>query len=310
MNFFESRKIIVFGKNASISPMNRDAISETTAGTYNINESVFIENQGITIKGGNSKLIVESCLFLKCSKSAASSIELTGSGNSAIISKICGRSCFLTSEGQYGILYQLCANQVIDQVSFYDHTSNIKSRDVLNHETGNQLIESVNVSHINNYLRGFAWFSPKDGNNLVFNFGVGYNITCYCDVLSANNGNDIFNHLCLVSCTSLSVSVPYHNAGNYMFSTKDTTTLRNCLIRNNKFPTLFNGNPKLISCDIDEISADFLNTNFIDMNAKHKIYLNTFVCKASGILVCMKTIRIYKGQPNNTVFQIIILIAS
>ena len=156
------------------------------------------------------------------------------------------------------------------------------------------LIENVNVSHVNCYLRGFAWLNPKSTNWLLFNYGISYNNSCNCDLIQVlDYGNSIFNYFSIVSCTSLPANIQQHYSQNYLFVLKGPTDLLcNCLIRNNKYTNLFNYNPTLISCDIDKSSSSSISSGFIDMNPKHFQYLNTFICKASGFTKCVSTKRV------------------
>ena len=279
----------------------------TTSSTYNIKESLFIENQEIKIMCGNSNLNVESCLFLKCNKDAGSSIFFSGTNDNVNMNKTCGKSCFLTKSDSYAIFYQFDANIIIDQVSYYDHTSTINSRDLIDNGSGNEFFEHVNISHVNNYLRGFSWFNLGDGKSLLFNYGIAFNITSKCELVQIYSGVPVFNYLCMVSCTQLSSSSTFA-VGNYLFASRVDFTMCHCLIRNNKYTALFNGVPKLYSCDIEAISANSLSSSLIDMNPKYEIFLNTFLCKASGIRKCIKTRCISNAQKNH--FFVVFIIIS
>ena len=290
--------------------MESGEIIETATKTYNVKESIFKDNKGIQITCDNSNLNVESCLFFNCSKERGGSIYYYGSSNIANVSKICGKEVFLSSTSNCGIFYFIFGKQTFDHVSFYDHYSSSNSRDSLNHETGNQLIGNVNVSHVNNFLRGFAWFSPKKGNNVVLNFAIAYNITCNCELLQVyESSNAIFNYMSIVSCASLSYStITQSSLGNYLFASRVAASLSNCLMRNNKFVNLFYGTPNLLSCDIETKSVDSISTKFIDMNPNLGIYLNTFLCQASGKRGCVKTRNVCRSQPNNFCFFLIFLL--
>lgn len=285
-------------------------ITGTTAGTFNSKESIFIENKGISISCGSSNLNVESCLFLRCSKDAGSSIYLVGSNNKGNISKTCGRSCFLSAAGNSGIFSWMYGDQFYELVSFYDHSSNTNSRDLINFETGNHFVESLNVSHVNAYVRGFAWVSPKTGNNMVFSFGIAHNITNYCDIIYIYQATKAyFSYLSIVSCNSLDTSSTSfsHYVGKYFFVTEVEVVLNKCIMKNNKFVNLFYGTPKCTHCDIEMSSVSSFSTSFFDMNPMHAMYLQTFLCKASGVPKCVRTMRVYANYHVHSYFFLILV---
>ena len=106
--------------------MYADEIIKNEAGNFTIKDSIFKENQGINISLGNSHSFIESCLFMKCSKDHGSAICVNGANNEVKASKICGRSCFLTKAGMYGIFYQFYGYQIIELLSYYDYIDSNK----------------------------------------------------------------------------------------------------------------------------------------------------------------------------------------
>ena len=260
--------------------MISNGINAIQKGSFTIKSNIFIENKGINISHGNSNLFIEFCLFVKCSKDRGGSIFLSSPNNKAKIKKICGRNCFLEGGDRCGVFFWCVANQEFDQISYCNHPFDSNSRDICNHETGSQLIENVNVSHVNAQRRGFAWYRPNTGNKLTFNFGIGYNITCYYDLLQVYNAeSSSFNFLSIAACTTLEGNV-FEDVDNYFFVARNDYCLNNCMLRNNRFVNLFYGNPQISSCNIDYSSVNVLSTeNFFS----HNIF-----CKASDFRLCSR----------------------
>ena len=181
---------------------------------------------------------------------------------------------------------------------------------MLNHEYGDMLIKNVNVSHVKAQERGFGYMNPYSDKHLMLNYGISFNVTCYCDLVQIYSGAFcIFDHMSFISCSSIYTTEGLAaSAGCYLFVSRINASLCNSVLRNNMFVNLFYNNPSIIFCDIEYDSVSSVSVGSPCKNTELGIFLNTFLCKASGYVLCVKTNRrcFYRS---NSLYVMFILVA-
>ena len=167
--------------------MTKDAFVSTAAGTFDIAFSVFVSNRGITIKNDPSTLNVVSCFFECCLKEYGVCVCFEYNYGRSNIAKTCSRNCSLSSKESYGMFCYVTGVSMISFVSCF-YAQSDTCRDVLCHNTRRQCIDSINVSHVSNKQRSFAWSNPSNNDEFTLKDGNAFNLTSKLDIIYISTG--------------------------------------------------------------------------------------------------------------------------
>ena len=236
-------------------------------GSYSVINSYFESNSGVRVTVDPSSLLVNSCLFYRCFDTFASAISFQSINGNVSITKACGSSCRLISSGYYGIFYQIRGNQTVSYTSYSNADNSMTSRDTLNHEKGNKIIDDINITNIEAQSRGFGWFTAADG--IILSHSIAHNITtANGEILNINNGSySSVSYFAIIGRNSKSVNLFKAGIPIYLFR---------CDIHNNIFSTLFNGKFYIHMCDIEGVSTKSIKP--FSLTHRSTIYRESVIC--------------------------------